>query len=342
VEQVTGGLAQTPTATSAPDQHGTVLVGRSRGAITWVFVVAGALLLMWQAVTMVRWVSRGHAESITNFRDPSALSAVGASVFEFGFLASTTVLVAIVARNAWRERRFTLDAMIVLALLSSAWLDPAFAFYKQIFLYSSQFANVSAWCGDMPGLLNPQCGQMPEPLVVPLMYVNTLMGAMFICWVIEQIKPRSSRWTIWHTLLTTAVIASALDFLWEVLAINLDLWKYASFPDGLAFPGLSGPDRFPTTALLTCFVMTASVVVLRTHRDGMKQRFLERGETGRKASRLLTFVAVIGYIQVAVLVSFVPAMLSAPYAGPWAPYPAHLTNGMCDNNARSATPYPCH
>jgi hypothetical protein len=28
--------------------------------------------------------------------------------------------------------------------------------------------------------------------------------------------------------------------------------------------------------------------------------------------------------------------------GPWAPYPAHITNGMCDNNASSATPYPCH
>jgi hypothetical protein len=84
-------------------------------------------------------------------------------------------------------------------------------------------------------------------------------------------------------------------------------------------------------------------VVLRTHRDGASESFLQRGETRRKTSRLLTFVAVIGYLQVAVLVSFVPAMLSAPYAGPWAPYPAHITNGMCDNNARSATPsaYPC-
>jgi Spirocyclase AveC-like len=335
-------LAQPTTATNSTERHAPRSSGPSRGAVAWFLMLAGALLLAWQAVTMLRWVSRGNAESITNFRDPSALSAVGARVFEFGFLASTTVLVAIVARHAWRERRFTLDAMILLGLLSSAWLDPAFAFYKQIFLYSSQFANVSAWCGDMPWLLNPQCGQMPEPLVVPLMYVNTLMGAMFICWVIGRIRPRLSQWTVWHTLLSTAVIASALDLLWEVSAIKLDLWKYASFPDALAFPGLSGADRFPLTALFTCFVMTAAVVVLRTHRDGTAESFLQRGETGRIRSRLLTFVAVIGYIQVAVLVSFVPAMLSAPYAGPWAPYPAHIINDMCDNNARSTTPYPCH
>jgi hypothetical protein len=88
--------------------------------------------------------------------------------------------------------------------------------------------------------------------------------------------------------------------------------------------------------------MFAAVVVLRTHRDGTAESFLQRGETGRIRSRLLTVVAVIGYIQLGVLVSFVPSMLSAPYSGPWAPYPAHLSNGLCDNNARSATPYPCH
>jgi len=337
---MTRGLEQSPTAMDSPEpKHDTTQ--SSRGGITWLCAAAGALLLTWQAVTMCRWIVRGHAEAITRYRDPEAISAIGARIFEVGFFTSTVVLTVIIARNAFRERRFTLDAMIALALLSASWLDPAFAFYKQIFLYSSQLINLRAWCGDMPGVLNPECGHMPEPLVVPLMYVNTLLGAMFIGWVIERLRPRMAHWTIWHTLLTTALIGSALDFAWEVLAINLDLWKYASFPDALAVPGLRGADRFPLTALFTCFAMSASVVVLRTHRDGIAKSFLPCGKKRRKASWVLTFVAVVGYIQAAVLISFAPAMLSAPYAGPWARYPAHIVNGMCDNNTTSSTPYPC-
>jgi len=154
----------------------------SGGPVTRLFAISGAVLMTWQVSTFIRWIARGHVESITRFRDETAPSWIGARTFEVVFLALTIGVITYVVRNARRERRFTLDAMIAVGLLTSAWLDPAFMFYKQIFLYSSQLTNVRAWCGDMPGVLNVQCGNTPEPLVVPLRYVDALLAALLaIC-----------------------------------------------------------------------------------------------------------------------------------------------------------------
>jgi hypothetical protein len=56
----------------------------------------------------------------------------------------------------------------------------------------------------------------------------------------------------------------------------------------------------------------------------------------------VVLAAVIGWVQLTVIVSFLPAMLAAPYAGAWPKgLPKQLVNGLCDNNARGATTYPC-
>jgi uncharacterized protein DUF5135 len=331
----------TRTLTSEPDRlvHAP---NRRRGALTWLFAVAGAVLLAWQASTFVRWIARGHVESIVRFRDPSATSWVAARVFELVFLAITIALIVYVARNALRQKRFTLDTMIAVALLSSAWLDPAFMFYKQIFLYSSQFVNVRAWCGDMPGVLNTQCGNTPEPLIVPLLYVDVLVAALLAAWVIGKVRPRVGGWSVWHTVAWAGLVGAVFDFVMEVPAVRLGLWKYASGPDLLAPPGLQDANRYSLTTAFTFALITASVTALRMHRNDRGESFLERNQTRTVRSRFVSLLAVIGFIQLTVIVSFAPAMLAAPYAGPWEHYPAYLTNGMCDNNVRDgATPYPC-
>lgn len=311
------------------------------GPVTWLFGIAGAVLLTWQTSTFIRWIARGHVESITRFRDETAPSWIGARIFEVVFLALTIGLITYVVRNARRERRFTLDAMIAVGLLTSAWLDPAFMFYKQIFLYSSQLTNVRAWCGDMPGVLNAECGNTPEPLIVPLLYVDALLAALLAAWVIGKVRPRFADWSVWHTIVTAALVGALFDFVMEVPAVTVGLWKYASGPDLLAPPGLQGANRYSLTTAFTFALIMVSVAVLRMHRNDRGECFLERGVDRRPRGRLLTQLAVIGYIQLAVIVSFAPAMLVAPYAGPWAQYPAHLTNGMCDNNSRGPTHYPC-
>ncbi|HEY1971855.1 MAG TPA: spirocyclase AveC family protein [Pseudonocardia sp.] len=312
-----------------------------RGPITLLFAVAGAVMLLWQMVTLVRWFGRGHAESITQYRDRALVSWMAAHVFEAVFLVVTAGLLVFVVRGIRRERRFTLDAMIVVGLFSSAWLDPAFMYYRQIFLYSSQFVNVRAWCGDMPGILNPQCGHTPEPLIVPLLYVDVLVAALLAGWVIRRVRPRFAAWSVWHTIFAAAVVGAVFDFVMEVPAVSLDLWKYASGPDLLAPPGLQGADRYSLTTAFTFALITASVTTLRTYRNDRGESFLQRREQLGLPSRLLTQLAVIGFLQLTVVVSFAPAMLAAPYAGPWEVYPAQLTNGMCDNNALVAAPTTC-
>jgi Spirocyclase AveC-like len=334
-------MAITETLTASP-QRPVLLPRRGRGVPTWLFAAAGAVLFVWQVSTFVRWIARGHVESITQFRDSTVPAWAAARAFELVFLAITIVLVTWIVRNALRQKRFTLDAMIAIALLSSAWLDPAFMFYKQIFLYSSEFTNVRAWCGDMPGVVNAECGHTPEPLIVPLLYVDVLVAALLAAWVIGKMRPRFDNWSVWHTIACAGLVGAAFDFVMEVPVIHVGLWQYASGPDILAPPGLQGAHRYSLTTAFTFALITASVTAIRMHRNDRGESFLERNQSRTLPSRFVTFVAVVGFIQLTVIASFVPAMLAAPYAGPWQQYPAHLTNGMCDNNAAAAaTPYPC-
>jgi hypothetical protein len=138
---------------------------------------------------------------------------------------------------------------------------------------------------------------------------------------------------VWHTVLVAGLVGAVFDFAFELPAVRLGLWAYASGPDGLAPPGLRGADRYSLTTAFTFALISASVTALRMHRNDRGQSFLEHREAGGPAGRPLSLLAVIGFLQLTVIVSFAPAMLAAPYAGPWASYPAQLTNGMCDNNA---------
>jgi hypothetical protein len=317
--------------------------GSGKGGAALAFAVVALPLLLWQVSTLVRWVSRGHVEQITQYRDTEAASWVVAHVFEAIFFTLFLGLIGFAVRGCIRERRFTLDAMILLGLFLSAWLDPAFMFYKQIFFYSSQFLNVRAWCGDMPGVLNPECGMTAEPLIVPVLYADVLAIALLAGAVIRVLRRRTTTWSLGRTLLVAGLVGAAFDMAMEIPVIYLDLWKYASGPDILAPPGLRGGTRYSLTTAFTFGLITASVTALRQHLDDRGQSLLERGTRGKRLGRLRTMLAVVAFTQLTVIASFVPAMVAAPYSGPWHTYPAHLTNGMCDNNVGpgTPTPYPC-
>lgn len=98
-------------------------------------------------------------------------------------------------------------------------------------------------------------------------------------------------------LFGTLILDFGLLFVWQWLMTRLD---GASEDDPLPAPDgadLSQEDNWYYVYSPGLMKMFAAVVVLRTHRDGTAESFLQRGETGRIRSRLVTFVAVIGYIQ---------------------------------------------
>jgi hypothetical protein len=308
------------------------------------FAAAGVVLGFWMMWTLVAWIAAGHLHQITRYRDHSQTSWVAAHVYEVVFAFLELGLVAFVVRGVWRQRRMTFDAMLLLALFSSSWFDPAFNFYKQIFLYSTQFLNVNAWCGKMPGILNHECGRMAEPLVVPLLYTMVLLAAILAGRVVAWAQRRAQRWSVGRTLALAGAVGVAFDFAMEMPSLGLHLWTYSSNVAALAPPGLHGADRYTLTTAFTFGFICASATALRYHRDDRGRTLLERyaAGVGTRWRPLLLQLAVIGWVQLTVLVSFAPAMFSAPYAGPWPRgIPRQLVGGLCDNNATGTTPYPC-
>ena len=318
---------------------------RAGGALTYWMAAAGLVLLVWMGWTLIAWATSGDVHQITTFRDHSLASWVAAIVYETLFAVLAVGLIAYVARGVIRARRLTFDAMVLFALFTSSWLDPAFNFYKQIFLYSSQFVNVNAWCGKMPGILNHECGRMPEPLVIPILYMMVLLAAILAGRVVARLQARSAHWSVGRTIAVAAVFGVVFDFCMEMPSLALHLWSYASGPNGLAPPGIRGADRYSLTTAFTFGFIAASVTALRVHRDDRGLSVLERSGAVQSLGRLRGWVvlcAVIGWVQLTVIVSFLPAMLAAPYAGAWPRgLPKQLVNGLCDNNARGTTSYPC-
>jgi Spirocyclase AveC-like len=336
VESPRPAIAPRPVATAARDDAG-------RPIVLWL-AAAGAVLGFWMVWTLVAWATSGHVHQVAQYREHGQASWVAAHVYEAVFATLTLGLTAYVLRGVWRERRLTFDAMLLFALFTSSWLDPAFNFYKQIFLYSSQFVNVNAWCGKMPGILNHQCGRMPEPLVIPLLYMQVLLAATIASRLVAGAQARAGRWSVGRTLALAGAFGIVFDFAMEMPSLALHLWSYASGPDGLAPPGLHGAARYSLTTAFTFGFICASVTALRYHRDDRGRTLLERASWSTRARwrPLLLTLAVIGWVQLTVIVSFAPAMLAAPYAGAW-PHglPRPLVNGLCDNNSRGPTPYPC-
>jgi hypothetical protein len=308
------------------------------------FAAAGGVLGFWMVWTLVSWATSGDVHQITRYRNHHLASWSAAIIYQAIFAVILLGLIGSVGRSAWRQRRVTFDAIVLFALFTGSWLDPAFNFYKQIFLYSSQFVNVNAWCGKMPGIVNQECGRMPEPLVVPLLYMLVLLAAMIATRVVQRVRRGRESWSVGRTVAVAVAVGVVFDFAMEVPIMALHLWSYSSNVADLAPPGLRGAGRYTLTTAFTFGFITASVTALRYHRDDLGRTLLERaaaGIRGRRRTLLLT-VAVIGWVQLTVIVSFLPAMLTAPYAGAWPRgLPPQLVNGLCDNNTSGPTPYPC-
>ncbi|HVW34338.1 MAG TPA: spirocyclase AveC family protein [Acidimicrobiia bacterium] len=300
-----------------------------------VLAVAGAGCVALQLGVYTAWLAAGPRQ-VTEYRDPASASWYAARFFEAVIVVVAVGMLVHVVRCCRRERRLTFDAMLCLAGAAAYWIDPIDNWLQPLFMYSSNWVNLSNWSGHVPLVVNPDAGRMPEPvLFIGLSYA---FGFPLFIMVINAAMARlRRRWPNLGpaTLVGLAVLAgAAVDVAFELPMFLLRTWAYPGTPDAGLFPHRA--TKFPLVEIVVAGVVFGGLAALRFFRDDRGRTVLERraGALPGRWRAPATALALVAVTNGAFLTAGMVEMAVGLYAAPYRPMPAHLVNGLCGPGTR--------
>jgi hypothetical protein len=318
------------------------LRGRSRPTLVYALAALGLLAVSWQAWSLTAWLIDGpHQVTVT--QDTDSASWYAARILEPLAVVMFVVLAVYLVRDCRRQRRLTTDAKICAAGLLCAWMDPLINFVHPVFFWSSNFTNLTNWCGSTPLRINPVCGAMPEPILfVPMFWGGgILLYAIVANGAMRAVHHRWPTLTTGQLITGTFAVGCAFDL---ALETPIFLLKLQTMP-GLNWSILSlGVAKFHLGEMVLASFIFTTVACLRYFRDDGGRPIPDQGlehQTAPIATAASGF-AWIGALTGIVAISILVYTFSGFYAHPYESMPAHLLNGICDTSGTSTSRYgPC-
>jgi hypothetical protein len=316
---------------------------RARRRLTGVDYLAmiGVAIVCYALWTWGAWLLDGPHQIIA-FRDPSSPTRWIVHLYELAIIVVAVVLTVRVVRECRRKRRFTYDAVLIVAGCFTLFWDPMVNWMQPNFMYSSQWINLNTWTGHAPWVVNPTAGLMPQPIVfIGLIYP---FGILLFCMGLNAGMSAARRWR--PSLSTAQLIAGTyvgaflVCLLLEAPMFLLNLWGLPGAPAGLAF--FDDNHRFAWAEYLTTSFVFTAIASLRFFKNDRGETLTERGLDGTSASRrvLTSILATITLsamsMWVLLLVQIPAGLHSSPYP---AGYPRHLINNLCNVQPDMNTAY---
>lgn len=335
--RVEGEATSRPTLPAPPDTAGR----KARPVLWWAAIGVGAVVV--QGYVYGAWVFSGDFESVPTGPDPVPhWMKVWAWILQptMGLLAVAAIVW--VLRGCIRERRFTLDAKLMVGACSLIWLDPIGNLIRPQFLFNSYYVNRGSWLPHIPGWISRNGENLPSPILLEFTtYIFLVFLVMAGCAFMGRTKQRWPRmgnvglvsltWLMFVTfviVLETMLVRTGFN-VWTslpyVTIFNGTRWQYPVFPDPPFWGG-----------------MLTALTALRYFRDDRGRTVVDRGldrvAIGDRARTFVSTFAVIGFASVAMLGYTIMAIPAALYAGPtWPNLPSHYLNGICG----PGSPYKC-
>jgi len=329
-------------ATATVSTHGV----RPRKAWTLAHYLAAlaAVFLFWEAWTLISWLADGPSQ-VTQFRNHHDASWWVARAYEGSAIVLAIVLGTIVVRRCLRERRLTFDAMLCIAGALTYWTDPTANFIQPLFMYSSNLVNVRNWCGHMPFVINPDCGRLPEPILMDgIIYTfGLLLFAMVVNAGMRWIRARRPSISTGKLIALAMLGGIVVDFLLEIPMYRLHIATYVGAPDGFALWGHSG-HKYPMVEALWAGVIVMGIALVRYSRDDAGRTIVERG-LERHRPRVRTAVSLLALTAIVHILCFVGnggTVALGFFSSPYKKLPSYIVNDMCDAPGIRGTRYgPC-
>lgn len=319
-----------------------------------VWAAVGAVILAFEAYVLTKWITGPYLTGVpVGPSDPPTWMKVAIRSVEIAmFIAFAWCICWFLVRPWRKERRLTVDGMLLLGFFLVVWFQDALVNYSGIWYTNNAYLlNVGSWLNDVPGALSPgkPGAQFFEPLLWGAAYPSLIfVSAILGCWVMREAKARWPRMGTLGLLGVCFAFFFVYDFVLEAFVLMpLGIYTYAGGPDWSSI-NVSHYYKFTVLEPVTFGAAWTAWAALRYFKNDKGETIAERGigelRATPKQKTALRFLAICGALGVAMF-AFVslPDQWLAIHSGPFpqdVQKRSYFTNGICGEGTSDACPAP--
>ena len=319
-----------------------------------IWAAAGAALLALQLYVWTRWVTgpffqrvpAGPSEPPMFMKVPLMANAV------ILWVGLPFAIWWIFVRPWRRERRITLDGMLILSCGLMFFQDPLLNYFNTWCTYNTWLFNRGAWSSNIPGWLSPEVPghQTAEPLLtnVPGYAYGVVLVTIVGCWVMRRVKSKWPGISNLQLIGVTYAFTFVLDFLMEgCLLMPIGFFTY---PGAIRSVSVNAGHyyQWPVYEGLMWGGVQAGLCCLRYFTDDRGRAVVERGidhvRGGFATQQLTRFLAIFAGVSACFFFFYnVPAQWVGLHADPWpedVQKRSYFNGGICGDGTDQPCPNP--
>ena len=318
----------------------------------WAFV--GGAVLVLQLYVWIRWITGPYFERVpAGPSDPPMFMKVplmaNAIVLWVGL---PFALWWFIVRPWLRERRITLDGMLLVALGLMFFQDPLLNYFNTWCTYNTWLFNRGSWSSHIPGWVSPEepGRQVAEPLLtnVPGYAYGVLLITIVGCWVMRKVKARWPNISNLRLIGVTYAFTFVLDFVMEAcLLLPTGLFTYPGAIQSVSF-NAGHYYQWPVYEGLMWGGVQAGLCCLRYFTDDRGRTVVERGldrvRGGFVKQQFIRFLAIFAAVSGCFFFFYnVPAQWFGMHADPWpedVQKRSYFNGGICGDGTDQPCPNP--
>ena len=318
------------------------------------WAIAGGAILAFQLYVWIRWITGPYFKRVpAGPSDPPTLMKVVLLTWTAVIVLGLPVGIYYFIVRPWRrERRITLDGMLLVACGLLFFQDPLLNYLNTWSTYNSWMFNRGSWVQHIPGWMSyGEPGRMmAEPLLMnaPGYSYGVLLCTILGCWVMRRAKSR------WPNISNAGLIGVLIvwTFFFDLVMEGLFLMPMGLYiyPGAIKSFSINAGTyyQWPVYEGLMWGGVQAGLCALRYFTDDRGRTFVERGlervQGGFAKQQLTRFLAIFAACSMFFFVFYnIPAQWFAMHQDPW---PADIVKrsyflmGICGDGTDRLCPDP--
>lgn len=301
---------------------------QSRVKPVQIWAAIGGGLLVLQLYVWTRWITGPYFQRVPSGpSDPPMYMKVPLMVNAIVlWVALPFALWWFIVRPWLRERRITLDGMLLVSMGLMFFQDPLLNYFNTWCTYNTWLFNRGSWSPYIPGWVSPDAPghQVSEPLLTntPGYAYGVLLITIVGCWVMRKVKARWPNISNLQLIALTYAFTFVLDFLMEgCLLLPIGFYTYPGAIRAVSF-NAGTYCQWPIYEGLMWGGVQAALCCLRFFTDDRGRTVVERGldrvRGGVVKQQVTRFLAIFAGVSACFFIIYnVPAQWVGMHADPW-------------------------